>query len=132
MAVGKMKTSPDRFSFVITGKIKPYVRMTARGKYVKRQAQEYLASKGSISLQFAEQMIHAGMQTFDKADKLGITAVIVRHEQRGDIDNIAKAILDAGNGVVYSDDRQLRKMDITLVDDKKREPSAQIFFEILS
>ncbi len=33
---------------------------------------------------------------------------------RGDIDNLAKAILDAGNGIVWHDDRQITALRLTL------------------
>lgn len=32
---------------------------------------------------------------------------------RGDIDNYAKAVMDAGNGLLYSDDRQVTSLTVT-------------------
>jgi len=40
--------------FVLQGKVKPYVRMTRRGKYVSRQAQEYLTSKSKLGWQMMD------------------------------------------------------------------------------
>ncbi len=41
----------DEMHFTLTGKVKPYVRMTRRGKFVNDQAIQYLASKDALQLQ---------------------------------------------------------------------------------
>jgi Holliday junction resolvase RusA-like endonuclease len=37
---------------------------------------------------------------------------IVFHTNRGDLDNLAKAILDAGNGLAWEDDRQIVELHL--------------------
>jgi Holliday junction resolvase RusA-like endonuclease len=86
--------------FVISGHLKPYVRMTQKSKFCDPQAQEYLTSKSAIRLQ-AEQQMDA--QPFDKTP-LRVTGLILTKSRRGDLDNIIKAILDAFQGVVFVND----------------------------
>lgn len=38
-------------------------------------------------------------------------------ERLGDIDNLAKLVLDAGNGVIWQDDRQVRLLSAALIED---------------
>lgn len=98
-------------SFVIKGEIKPYVRMTRRGKWGSPQAQEYLASKAAIQMQLKEQ-IQRGADTKNRFPALGRVPIRVRLWIRvserlhtKDLDNQIKAVLDACNGIVWADDR---------------------------
>jgi len=92
-------------SFRLTGKPKPYVRMTRRGKWVKPEAQEYLASKAALALEMRQQM--RGAEPFGRYP-LGVR-IDFRYtrgvDHRRDLDNEIKAVLDAANGIVYEDDR---------------------------
>lgn len=89
----------------LLGKPVPYMRMTQRGKFVKPEAKRYLASKDALALQMRAQM--AGRPP------LGREPLIVHLEfwytsgpdHRRDLDNEIKAVLDAGNGIVWEDDR---------------------------
>lgn len=44
---------------------------------------------------------------------------------RSDLDNCIKAVLDAGNGVIYRDDKQVRKIDAELIDNS-HEPRTDV------
>lgn len=89
----------------LQGKPVPYVRMTQRGKFVRPEAKRYLASKAWLANQMRAQM--AGRPP------LGREPLIVHLEfwytrgpdHRRDLDNEIKAVLDAGNGIVWEDDR---------------------------
>lgn len=91
-------------NFVIKGEIKPYVRMTRRGKWCSPQAQEYLASKAAIQMQLKAQM--AGREPLGR-EPLSVRLWIRVSERlhTKDLDNQIKAILDACNGIVWADDR---------------------------
>ena len=99
--------SDDGYYFEIEGKIKPYVRMTQRGKWVKQNAQEYLASRTAVEYQFKQQMTAADWDILP-----GQTPLRVRLEfweagsfHNKDLDNQVKAVLDAMQGYVFPDDR---------------------------
>jgi crossover junction endodeoxyribonuclease RusA len=92
--------------FVLEGPFKPYVRMTQRGKWVKPQAREYLASKDRLAQQFQEQLA-GNWSCVERGTPLRIEIAITHaggfHNR--DLDNEIKAILDAAQGVVFDDDR---------------------------
>lgn len=92
--------------FVINGPIKPYVRMTQRGKFVKRDALEYLASKTAIRVQLPCQMEAHGVEMIPRGHPLDVTALFLFpggfHNK--DLDNLVKAVLDAMQSYVFEDD----------------------------
>lgn len=54
-----------------------------------------------------------------------VAVSIVFHTNRGDLDNLAKVILDAGNGIVWADDRQVVELHVyrrRLATGAKRDP----------
>jgi crossover junction endodeoxyribonuclease RusA len=93
------------YTFIIKGRFKPYVRMTQRGKYVKPEAREYLASKDRIGYDIAEQMRQRGQEMLPGQTPLWVEIRISPALHNRDLDNEAKALLDAMNGVVFPDDR---------------------------
>jgi len=92
--------------FVYESYIVPYVRMTRRGKFVDPRAIIYLASKTELGMKFNSAM---ALNEYDPIPGQTPFRVIasVHHTagRRADLDNILKAILDAGNGIIYPDDR---------------------------
>lgn len=99
--------------FTLHGRIKPYTRMTQRGKWASKQAQEYLDSQSSLGLQMRHQMARHGWEMLP-----GQTPLKVRvHFEFGggmnhmDLDNLIKAALDSANGVVYPDDRWINHIE---------------------
>lgn len=93
------------YTFIIKGRFKPYVRMTQRGKWVKPEAQEYLASKDRLGYDIAEQMRRRGLEMLPGKTPLWVEIRIAPALHNRDLDNEAKAILDAMQGVVFPDDR---------------------------
>ena len=94
--------------FEIKGKIKPYVRMTQRSKFVNPQAKEYLASKDAIGWQLRQQMADKQIEMIP--NKKPIVAHIEVYRPgvyQADLDNIFKAIMDAAQGIVFQDDRYI-------------------------
>lgn len=92
--------------FTIAGKIKPYVRMTQRGKWVKDEAQEYLSSKSSIGLQLRRQMAECELEMLPAQTPLYVKLFIEQPNNlhRSDLDNLIKAVLDAAQGIIFHND----------------------------
>ena len=90
-------------------KIIPYTRMTQRGKFVDKRAQQYLASKESLAwamLQHRQTLdVPPDLVLFDKVPFLVDISYHAPRLYTFDADNILKAVLDAGNGILWSDDR---------------------------
>jgi len=92
--------------FVIPGQFVPYVRMTRRGKYVSDRAQRYLNSQQVLAWWFNSQMTENGWGMIARTPiAVDITIQMTGGLHRQDLDNQVKAILDAANGIVWSDDR---------------------------
>lgn len=96
---------------IIPGRPVPYVRMTQRGKYVKRNAQRYMAYKDSIKYialnQIKGEIATENMKVIVKVYLKGKTTPMGND---GDIDNYIKSALDSLNGIAYKDDRQVVKV----------------------
>ncbi|HMJ53951.1 MAG TPA: RusA family crossover junction endodeoxyribonuclease [Polyangiaceae bacterium] len=54
----------------------------------------------------------------------------VINADRGDLENFAKSVGDALNGVVYADDRQVHQALQSVVIDKREQPRAEVLVEI--
>jgi len=93
------------YTFQLTGKIKPYVRMTQKSKHVDPQAQEYLVSKDALQWQMRQQMQQNDWAATGRGIPLGTTLTVRPARHDSDLDNIVKAVLDAAQGIVYEDDR---------------------------
>ena len=93
------------YTFRLTGRFKPYVRMTQRGKWVKPEAQAYLASKERLGWELLRQMQANEWELILRVVPLTVFIVIqpARHTQ--DLDNLVKGLLDAAQGIVFEDDR---------------------------
>ena len=88
--------------------------MTQRGKFVKVNAQEYLSSKDYIGWQLKEQMQQYGWTMLPTQTPLFVRVVfyIPRRMHGCDIDNLAKAALDAAQGIVFKDDRWVDALNV--------------------
>lgn len=87
--------------FIITGRIKPAVRMTRKGKWVDPEALEYLASQQAIAWQFREQC----PEMLPARTPLVVTIEIETPKPfTGDIDNQIKAVIDSAQGIVFKND----------------------------
>jgi Holliday junction resolvase RusA-like endonuclease len=80
--------------------------MTQRSKHADPRAQRYLSSKNAIGWQFKEQMQALGYVMLDGQTPFGVS-LQAEHSagHQVDLDNILKAVLDAGNKILYPDDR---------------------------
>lgn len=76
--------------------------MTKRGKYIKQQAQKYLAYKTEIGYRARA----AIKEPIDGPVAVDIEIYICKRS--GDWDNYAKAICDGLNGVAWIDDKQIK------------------------
>jgi len=93
------------YTFRLTGRFKPYVRMTQRGKWVKPEAQAYLASKAQLGWQLLEQMQANEWELIPRGIPLAVAIVIQPVRHTCDLDNQCKGLLDAAQGIVFEDDR---------------------------
>lgn len=93
-------------AFVYEGEIVPYVRMTQRGKFVKPDAQRYLASKDALGWFMRETMVKWGPERLQDKTPFKLTMNLCRPDVfRFDLDNAVKAVLDAAQGIMFADDR---------------------------
>lgn len=98
-------------SFTVPGKPIPAVRMTQRSKHRNPQAQRYLAYKDAVGWTAKA----AGIERYDGPVIVAIDVFLAnRMGQRGDIDNIGKALTDSLNGIAYDDDKQITRLTISL------------------
>ena len=100
--------------FELIGKVKPYVRMTQRSKWVDDQAKEYAASQMRLGLQLNQQM---AAQAWDiLPGQIPLRLIIAIEETGGfhnkDLSNQLKALEDCANGIVYPDDRWIDSISI--------------------
>ena len=88
----------------LDGCFKPYVRMTQRGKFVKPEAQAYLASKDDLQYQLTQEMVDRAM--LPESTPLEVMILIAHGHKfhRRDLDNEVKALLDAMQGIVFKND----------------------------
>ena len=95
--------------------IKPYVRMTQKGKWSSPQAQEYMCNQQALRSEIYLDMLRGKHKMLPAQTPLWIAIVYVAPVSQGhrcDLDNITKAVLDACNGIVYPDDRWIDSIDI--------------------
>ena len=88
--------------------------MTKRGKYVKPEAQEYLASKEALSWKIKNMLQNKGVDMMPANTPLRVIIRLFAPSSPGhncDLDNQVKAILDACNGIAYPDDRWIDSID---------------------
>lgn len=96
-------------SFTVPGRPVPAARMTRRGKWIKRNAQRYLAYKDMVRWTAWEVMRKKEIPPFEGPVGVEIHAYIAGGRM-GDIDNIEKTVFDGMNGIVWHDDRQIEEV----------------------
>jgi len=89
-------------------------RLTRRGRFHQYESKESKAYKVGVGLLLKSQKV----TKFDKEALLSVTAHIYRPRASGDLDNRLKALLDALNGLVWEDDRQVVEIHAYRNDDK--------------
>ena len=93
-----------------------YWRYTATGVYVSTEAQEY---KAGVLWKARQQ----GMTPM--GGNVALYVNVYRQQKRGDLDNYAKVLGDALNGVAYHDDSQVVELHMWRHDDK-RNPRVEV------
>jgi Holliday junction resolvase RusA-like endonuclease len=94
------------YSFILTGHIVPYVRMTRRGKWVNERAKLYLASQEALAWQMKQTMSENDLPMLPERTPLQVSILITVSKRLhcSDLDNQVKAVLDAAQGVVFKND----------------------------
>ena len=87
-----------------------YWRYGPNGVHVSEEAQNYKAGVKWKAL-------HQGMQPM--SGELALYVNVYRQQKRGDLDNYAKVLGDALNGVAYHDDSQVVELHMWRHDDRK-------------
>ena len=98
------------YNFIVEGRIKPYVRMTRRGKWIKPAAIEYISSQEALKLALKNQMVENGWEMLPGQTPLEVRILIRPAHHNRDLDNEVKAILDAMSGIVFPDDRWVDRL----------------------
>ena len=106
----------NEISFTIPGRPIPAARMTRRGKWVKRQAQKYLAFKEQVGWEARK---HFKGEPWQGPVGIELRFYLKVNRSRGDGDNLFKAILDGMNGIAFEDDSQVVEGHFYILD---REP----------
>lgn len=102
-----------QYSFTITSKIIPAVRMTQRSKHADPRAQAYLASQDALRTQLKNQMALNDWPMMPGKTPLAVELQIGTDKMHTcDIDNLTKSCLDAGNKIVYPDDRWIDRVNV--------------------
>lgn len=110
---------------VVPGRPVPAVRMTQRGKFVKKAAGRYLAYKNQIAWIAKATKQKYNLQCIDGSVEVIATAYLYG-KREPDADNLAKSFLDGMNGIIWIDDRQvtdltIRKRKVANKEDERAE-----------
>ena len=95
--------------------IKPYVRMTQRGKFVSPQAQEYLNNKDTLKTLIRNQVQLQGAEMYPAGVSLKVIMHVYVHTSQGhraDLDNILKSVVDSSNEIIFKDDRWIDEFQV--------------------
>lgn len=81
---------------------------------VAMAAQQVMADTGPFSCALAVEIesVHTIPASWSKKRREGALQGLAAHTSKPDIDNIAKAVADGGNGVVWVDDRQIARLTV--------------------
>lgn len=95
---------------VVPGRPVPAVRMTQRGKFIKKAAGKYLAYRNQVG--WCAKAAGVKRMTGD-VEVIGIA--YIHGNKSGDVDNLGKAWLDGLNGIAWIDDRQVKRLTVEKV-----------------
>lgn len=96
---------PIRLKMEYVGHIVPYVRV-GQERWTPR-ARRYKASQDALAWALKVAAGKAGIPDGGADAQWSVQATFLRSTAAGDLDNLLKAVLDAGNGIVWSDDRSV-------------------------
>ena len=101
----------SQYTFNLTGKIIPAVRMTNRSKFGDPRAQAYLVSQMDLKWQLKQQMQENDWPMLPEKTPLAVELQIGTDQLHTcDIDNCLKSVLDSANKIIYADDRWIDKV----------------------
>ena len=95
----------------LAGPIVPYTRMTQGSLWTER-SKRYLASQDALRVQMQAGMARNGWKPYQKGLPLQVRIVFGWRLHNRDIDNEAKAILDAAKGILFDDDRWIDRLTV--------------------
>lgn len=120
-------TSAEARLLTVTIPLRPMAapRMTQRSKWLPKN-QEYLAWKEAVGLMLSMAMKGREPEWGPVTLRLRF---VYKGRSPGDISNVLKAIEDAGNHIVWQDDRQVRRVEMEMV--KGRNERIELEVEVL-
>lgn len=89
---------------VINERIHPYVRMTQRSKFIDPTAMAYIHNQRVLKFYIKQQIPSGNFLIFDKLPLGCDLSFNLTQLHRADLDNLVKAVLDAGTGIIYTND----------------------------
>ena len=95
---------------LLAGPVVPYTRMTRNGVW-REDAQRYLASKTALSLQMRAQMAEYGWTMYPARTPLQVRIAFGWCVHTHDLSNLLKAVEDAANKIIWSDDRWIDRIE---------------------
>lgn len=114
----------NEISFTIPGRPIPAARMTRRGKWVKRQAQKYLAFKEQVGWEARK---HFKGEPWQGPVGIELRFYLKVNRSRGDGDNLFKAILDGMNGIAFEDDSQVVEGHFHILDGEPQRTEVRVW-----
>lgn len=100
---------------LLAGPVVPYTRMTQRSKWTDT-AQRYLASQQALALQMRGQMAEHGWAMCPAKLPLRLRVVFGWCVHTHDLSNLLKAVEDAGNRIIWADDRWIDRIETSRED----------------
>jgi len=100
---------------LLAGPVVPYTRMTRRALWTDT-AQRYLASQTALSLQMRAQMADHGWMMYPKGLPLQLRIAFGWCVHTHDLSNLLKAVEDAGNRIIWADDRWIDRIETSRED----------------
>lgn len=89
---------------IITERIYPYVRMTQRSKFVDTAAKNYMHNQKLLKYFMIQTMNIGKLKMFENVPLACDLSFQLTQVHKADLDNLIKAVLDAGTGIVYAND----------------------------
>jgi len=98
--------------------------MTRRGKWVKRQAQKYLAFKEQVGWEARK---HFKGEPWQGPVGIELRFYLKVNRSRGDGDNLQKAIFDGLNKVIFEDDIQVVEGHFYILDGEPQRTEVRVW-----
>ena len=107
-----------KFTLPIPPSVNRYWRQGKGRVFVSNEARAYKTEAGWLAKM-------AGVQCVPAPQRVSVHLRVYRPQQRGDLDNYLKVLLDSLNGIAWDDDSQVFRINATL-DDDKDEPRIEV------